>query len=197
MVGKTSVLHRYINRKFIKIDVKNRTINTNYIKKKIQLNDKSFLLNIWDTAGEEKYHAIAPIFYRGADGAVIIFDVTRKETFGKAEKWFKELNQFCENNPNIILVGNKIDLPERQITNEESIELASKYKSPFLEVSALNGDNVDSIFNILTDNIYNKKQKEIEENNRKNIRNIPYKNKLRNITVSEKDYIKKKKNNCC
>ena len=77
------------------------------------INGLYFNLTILDTAGEEKYHALAPIFYRGDDGALIIYDYTRKEKFERAEKWFKELNELSEGYPRIILVGNKIDLPNK------------------------------------------------------------------------------------
>ena len=80
MVGKTSISNRYITGKWVKIDISNRTVNTKCYQKSLQINNLLFNLNIWDTAGEEKYHAMAPIFYRGAHGAVVIFDVTNKET---------------------------------------------------------------------------------------------------------------------
>ena len=154
MVGKTSISTRFIKGKFVKIDISNRTVNTNCYQKRIQIGDSIFNLNIWDTAGEEKYHAMAPIFYRGAQGAVVIFDVTNRETFKRATKWFSELSEFAEGNPKIILVGNKIDLPNRVITNDEATALANKYKCNFLEVSALLGTNVNEIFNSLTLAIY-------------------------------------------
>ena len=154
MVGKTSISTRFIKGKFVKIDISNRTVNTNCYQKRLQINDTIFNLNIWDTAGEEKYHAMAPIFYRGAQGAVVIFDVTNRETFNRATKWISELNEFAEGNPKIILVGNKIDLPNRVITNDEATALANKYKCNFLEVSALLGNNVNEIFSSLTLTIY-------------------------------------------
>ena len=159
MVGKTSISKRFITGKFVKIDINDRTVNTNCYQKRIQVHDSIINLNVWDTAGEEKYHAMAPIFYRGADGAVVIFDVTKKETFNRATKWFHELNEFAEGNPKIILVGNKIDLTNRQVTKEEAISLAQQYKCNFLEVSALLGTNVDEVFNSLTLDIYNGKGK--------------------------------------
>ena len=84
MVGKTSISKRFITGKFEKIELSNRTINTNTFQKSLEINNKIFNLTIWDTAGEEKYHALAPIFYRDAKGAVIIFDVTNRETFKRA-----------------------------------------------------------------------------------------------------------------
>ena len=168
MVGKTSISKRFITGKFVKIDISNRTINTNIFQKCIEVNDKSFNLNIWDTAGEEKYHALGPIFYRGAHGAVVIFDVRNRQTFERATRWFHELSEFAEGNPSMILVGNKIDLPDRTITREEAVDLANKYNCKFLEVSAFLGTNVDEIFNTLAMEIYNshkKKKKQDEDLN--------------------------------
>jgi len=185
MVGKTSILQRYIQGKFIKIE--DRTINSATFKKVISINNITFELNIWDTAGEEKYHALTPIFYRGADGAVITFDFTRIETFEKAGKWFKELNDFAENNPTIILVGNKTDLVNKCISNDDARELAKKYNGIFLEVSALSGLNVNEIFSTLALEIYHnkiknvkkKKNKIILKNNKKKNKNLEQKNKKR------------------
>ena len=165
MVGKTSISTRFIKGKFIKIEISNRTINTSCFQKRIEVNNKIFNLNVWDTAGEEKYHALAPIFFRGAHGALIIFDVTNRETFNRATKWFKELKEFAEGNPKIILVGNKIDLPNRVITNEEATKLAREYDCNFLEVSAKVGTNVNEIFNSLTSSIYQARKKHKSEKN--------------------------------
>lgn len=97
---------------------------------------------------------MAPIFYRGADGAVIVFDVNKRESFELAGKWFEELNNFADNNPKIILVGNKIDLDKREVPFEKAKELADKYKGLYLDVSALTGQNINEIFNSLTTDIY-------------------------------------------
>ena len=154
MVGKSTISQRFITGKFVKIDIKDRTVNSNCYQKRIEVNNKIINLNVWDTAGEEKYHAMAPIFYRGAQGAVVIFDMTNRETFKRATKWFHELKEFAEGNPKMILVGNKIDLPNKAISNEEANDLARKYGCNFLEVSALLGINVDEIFRSLANSIY-------------------------------------------
>ena len=169
MVGKTSIITRYIKGQFIESD--KRTINTNAFQKTININGNLFNLNIWDTAGEEKYHALAPIFYQNSDGVIIVYDCTKKETFEKAEKWINELSEILEDNKHrIILVGNKIDLPERIISSEEGVKLAKKFDANFIEVSALSGSGIDNIFETLTNDIYNyklveKQNLEIEEAN--------------------------------
>ncbi len=165
--------------KFIK--TKQRTVNTISSQKNLVLNGINFTLVIWDTAGEEKYHALAPIFYHGADGAIIVYDCTRKETFERAGKWYKELKELAESNPRIILVANKIDLPDKEISSEEGNQLAKEYNSNFFEISALTGVGVDNIFENITNEIYNYKmelRKETEEEE-KNINDVnPNKKKL-------------------
>ena len=201
MVGKTSISTRFIKGKFVKISAENRTINTNCYQKTIQVNDLIFNLNIWDTAGEEKYHAMAPIFYRGAQGAVVIFDVTNRETFNRATKWFKELSEFAEGNPKIILVGNKIDLPNRVITNEEASSLAHKYNCNFLEVSALLGTNVNEIFNSLALSIYQGRKKMSQENGKEGYNNYNYGTsrgkKLNIVTNTDNLATANRKGGCC
>ena len=204
MVGKTSISTRFIKGKFVKIDISKRTINTNCFQKRIQINNLIFNLNVWDTAGEEKYHAMAPIFYRGAQGAVVIFDVTNRETFNRATKWFKELNEFAEGNPKIILVGNKIDLPNRVISNEEATALAQQYNCNFLEVSALLGTNVNEIFHSLATSIYegrkrNKSQhinNDSNENNNNNNYGVSRGRKL-NITTNVSNSPTQERNGSC
>ena len=158
MVGKTSISTRFIKGKFMKIELSNRTINASNYQKQIEVNNKIYNLNVWDTAGEEKYHALAPIFFRGSNGAIIIFDVTNRETFDRAKKWFNELKQYTEGIP-YILVGNKIDLPNRAISNEEATKLAREYDCKYFEVSALLGTNVNEIFYALADIIHQHRKK--------------------------------------
>ena len=209
MVGKTSISTRFIKGQFIKIDANDRTVNTNVFQKSIEINNKVFNLTVWDTAGEEKYHALAPIFYRGTQGAVIIFDVTNRDTFQRATKWFGELKEFSEKNTQMILVGNKIDLPDRVITNEEASKLARKYNCNFLEVSALLGTNVNEIFNSLTESIYlaHKNKHKSEKNDLDddfNNYNTNYgNNRSKKLKIGESPQnagianMRKEKNSCC
>lgn len=200
MVGKTSILQRYIQGKFVKIDINKRTINTNCFNKKLIMNNMVFNLNIWDTAGEEKYHAMAPIFYRGADGAVVIFDFTRKETFERAEKWFKELSEFTDTNPRIILVGNKIDLPEKVVSYDDVNRLAQKYKVNFLEVSAVQGININEVFQSLTTSIYEQKLKLEQESEKIMKKEELKKNRKKTLNIVDTPEVslsQKRKDSCC
>lgn len=205
MVGKSTISQRFITGKFVKIDIKDRTVNSNCYQKRIEVNNKIINLNVWDTAGEEKYHAMAPIFYRGAQGAVVIFDMTNRETFKRATKWFHELKEFAEGNPKMILVGNKIDLPNKAISNEEANDLARKYGCNFLEVSALLGTNVDEIFRSLANSIYqsrleNKSEKMKYREENENINYGNQRNRKLNITNTGIDNVKisvDRKGSCC
>ena len=159
------------------------------MNKSIMINGLCFHLTIWDTAGEEKYHALAPIFYRGADGAIIIYDCTRRETFERAEKWFKELKEFSEGNPRIILVGNKIDLPNKEINSEEGKKLSEEYLGNFLEVSALTGKNINEIFDTITLDIYNYKKKCQEEINERKFEEKVIGNEKRTRAASKRKMV--------
>lgn len=111
---------------------------------------------------------MAPMFYRDADGAVLVFDFTRRESFNLAGKWFQELREYTKNNTQIILVGNKTDLNNPEVTNDEARELAKTYGGVFLPVSALNGTNVDGVFQTLSLNIYHTRVKEVKKINENN-----------------------------
>ena len=163
------------------------------------LNGIHFSLVIWDTAGEEKYHALGPIFYNGTDGAIIVYDCTNKESFNRAQKWFLELKEVCSSTPRIILVGNKIDLPNKIVNTEDGQNLAKKYKANFFEISALSGNGIDEIFENITNEIYNyklllKKLNENEEEGQYN--NNKHKKKL---VISSERYEKRDNDSssCC
>lgn len=129
------------------------------------------------------------MFYRNSDGAVIVFDVNKRESFDLATKWFEEVNRFAEKSIKIILVGNKIDLDKREVSNQEARELADKYKGFYLEVSALTGKNIEDIFNNLTMEIYYNKSTLVRK---------PTKGKLvLSERKNEEEEVKKKKGGCC
>lgn len=104
MYGKELILRRFITWKLAKLDSPKRTTHTNPFEKTIEINNKIFNLSIWDTAGEEKYHALTPIFYRKCKGVVIIFDITDKNTFKRVTKWFHEVKDFAEKDTQILLI---------------------------------------------------------------------------------------------
>ena len=113
------------------------------------------LLSIWDTAGQERYMAITKIFYKGADGVVILYNVTSRASFNRIEGfWLKELkDEINVSNCAIILVGNCIDLPNRVVTSDEGEALATKFGMLYHESSALQGTGVKESINKIVEKI--------------------------------------------
>lgn len=106
-VGKTSILNRYINNNFN--DKEEVTVNVSYYQKDIEFNGINYTFCLWDTAGQEKFNALNNIYYRDAKGAILVYDVSLKESFKKVEKWNEELKLFNKDTV-IAIAGNKIDL---------------------------------------------------------------------------------------
>ena len=147
-VGKTSIIGRYINSSFE--DNYKPNVSAEKRLKVINEDDNTSLrLNIWDTAGQEKYRAVTRQFYRDSDGAIIVFDLTKKNTFNGVQNWIKELKTHGSEDTEIIILGNKSDLPNEREISEEDIknEINNKYK--YFEVSAKSGNNISLAFDEL------------------------------------------------
>jgi len=109
--------------------------------------NKSIKAQIWDTAGQERYRAITSAYYRGALGALLVYDVSKKTSFDNVEKWLKELKEHADANIVLMLVGNKSDLKHlRAVKVEEASIFAEKNSLAFLETSALDSSNVEAAF---------------------------------------------------
>ena len=117
-------------------------------------------LKVWDTAGEERYSSIPTSFYKNADGLILMYDCTRKETMANIDKWWTKINENCDTSSmTIIIVCNKIDLENaRQVTPDEAEEYAYSKGRKFFESSAKNGENVTDIYKYLADHIYSKRE---------------------------------------
>ncbi len=118
--------------------------------------DKSICkLEIWDTAGQERFSTITANYYRGAQGALLVYDVTEHTSFERVQAWYERARQLGGEDIEMVLVGNKTDLPlqDRQISTEEGETLAKELGIPFVETSALNGQNVEAAFVTMTRNI--------------------------------------------
>ena len=153
-VGKTCFLLRYCDKSFQEAHLS--TIGLDYRLKSMTLqNDKNIKLQIWDTAGQDRFRAITKNYYKGANGIILIYDVTNKQSYENVKNWLTQIKE--EANPNVIiyLAGNKIDVEEDQrvITTEDGQKIADEYKLPFKETSAKNGINVNEIFQELVEKI--------------------------------------------
>ncbi|CAN0858435.1 Ras-related protein Rab11A [Linum grandiflorum] len=165
-VGKSQILARFSRNEF-SLDSK-ATIGVEFQTRTMLIQHKSVKAQIWDTAGQERYRAVTSAYYRGAVGAMLVYDITKRQTFDHIPRWLEELRGHADKNIVIILVGNKCDLEEqRGVTTEDAKEFAEKEGLFFLETSALNSTNVESAFvTVLTEifNIVNKKSLTADEN---------------------------------
>ena len=159
-VGKTCFLLRYCDKRFQEAHLS--TIGLDYRLKTMTLESgKKIKLQIWDTAGQDRFRAITKNYYKGANGIILIYDVTNLQTYENVKNWIAQIRE--EANPNVIiyLAGNKIDVSEEEkvVKTEDGQKIADEFNLPFYETSAKNGDNVNKIFEDLVekvDEIYSK-----------------------------------------
>ena len=146
-VGKTNLVIRFVDNSF-SINTPT-TIGYDYKSKTIVLNDskkKKAKLQIWDTAGQERFMSLTNNIYKRVDGIILVYDISKYETFSNITNWIKRIKEFNDRLP-VLIVGNKIDKNEERIVSfNEGEKLANEYNMNFFETSALSGDNVDEAF---------------------------------------------------
>ncbi|KAL7617249.1 ras-related protein RABC2a [Lactuca sativa] len=145
-VGKSSLLVSFISDAFEDLAP---TIGVDFKMKQLTVGGKRLKLTIWDTAGQERFRTLTSSYYRGAQGIILVYDVTRRETFTNlSEIWAKEVDLYSTNQDCVkMLVGNKVDKDtERFVSREEGIDLAKELKCLFLECSARTRENVNQCF---------------------------------------------------
>ena len=147
-VGKTSLLNKYITNKFN--DKEDMTINSCYLEKELEINGIKWTSCIWDTAGQEKFNALTPIYYRDAKGAILVYDASNPETFTKVKKWAEELNNFSKDGIKIVVAGNKVDKGV-EIDKSEILDYCHSINANHFFTSAKTGDNVNEMFFTLTE----------------------------------------------
>ncbi|CAL9173050.1 unnamed protein product [Musa hybrid cultivar] len=152
-VGKTQLLGRFTKDEFF-LDSKS-TIGVEFQTRTLVLNRKRIKAQIWDTAGQERYRAITSAYYRGALGAMLVYDITKRQTFDHVVRWIDELRANADNSIVVMLIGNKSDLAKnRVVSTEDAMEFAEEQGLFFSEASALSGDNVETAFLRLLEEIY-------------------------------------------
>lgn len=152
-VGKSNLLSRFTRDEF-SLDSKS-TIGVEFATKNIHVENKTIKMQVWDTAGQERYRAITSAYYRGAVGALVVYDISKSLTFKNVENWVTELRENASQNIEIMLVGNKCDLGNlREVPTAEAKEFAEKHGFTFIETSALDSTNVDSAFETLVKEVY-------------------------------------------
>ncbi|CAJ0605520.1 unnamed protein product [Cylicocyclus nassatus] len=144
-VGKSSMLMRYVENKFSPRHIS--TIQASFQSKQVEIDGAHITLNIWDTAGQEKYHALGPIYYRGSQGALLIYDMTDQRSFERAKIWLKELQRALGDSVVIMIIGNKLDLARnRTVPLEEAQEYASSMGAMYEETSAKEDIGIEHAF---------------------------------------------------
>ncbi|XP_053296332.1 ras-related protein Rab-17 isoform X2 [Pleuronectes platessa] len=123
------------------------TVGCAYLTRMVHLSDVNLRFEIWDTAGQEKYHSVTPLYYRGAHAAILVYDISKRETFLRAQVWLRELEKQVVPGSSVLwLVGNKGDLAEeRQVSVQEGQELARDRGLYFSETSAMSGFQVSEL----------------------------------------------------
>lgn len=162
-VGKSNLLSRFTRNEF-NLESKS-TIGVEFATRSIQVDGRTIKAQIWDTAGQERYRAITAAYYRGAVGALLVYDIAKHLTYENVERWLKELRDHADSNIVIMLVGNKSDLRHlRAVPTEEAKAYAERNGLSFIETSALDSTNVEQAFtNILTEIYRIVSQKQLEQ----------------------------------
>ncbi|CAN4103205.1 unnamed protein product [Withania somnifera] len=152
-VGKSNLLSRFTKNEF-NLESKS-TIGVEFATKSLNIDGKVIKAQIWDTAGQERYRAITSAYYRGAVGALLVYDVTRHVTFENVTRWLKELRDHTDPNIVVMLLGNKSDLRHLvAVSTDEAKSLAEKEALYFMETSALEATNVANAFTEVLTQIY-------------------------------------------
>jgi len=148
-VGKTSLLQRFAEQVFSNTHI--TTIGVDFKLRTIQVGNKRVKLQVWDTAGQEKFRVITKTYYRNAAGIIIAYDVTNGESFVNTKRWIEEVKNNCgDDGVPIVLVGNKCDSPDKVVSLEDQAAYAQLINLKFFETSARDNINVDEVFIELT-----------------------------------------------
>ena len=193
-VGKTNILSRYVNNTFS--ESTKSTVGVELGCKIEEINNTKIKIQIWDTAGQERYKSITNTYYKGSKGALIVYDISRKESFKNVDKWIGDLKEYGEENACILLIGNKCDLEnDRQVSIDEVTKKAEQYKIGFCETSAKNAKNIDYAFKTLIKQISEKIPNNDEKyGNKSNVVSTGVSLETKIIAEEKRP---KSKNNCC
>ncbi|ORX48521.1 ras-like GTP-binding protein RYL2 [Hesseltinella vesiculosa] len=160
-VGKTSLVVRYINKTFAPNSTS--TIGASFMTKKLTVDNCKVRLQIWDTAGQERFRAMSQLYYRGSQAALLVYDITSKESFQELHSWVEELKRNMNEELIMVVIGNKSDLaPRREVTLDQAREYVTRVLGPetlVYEVSAKDDDGkIDDLFLTLTRALVDRKQ---------------------------------------
>ncbi|XP_071495572.1 ras-related protein Rab-18-B-like [Diadema antillarum] len=151
-VGKSSLLLRFTDDTFDPEQA--ATIGVDFKVKTLTVDGNKAKLAIWDTAGQERFRTLTPSYYRGAQGVILVYDVSNQMTFDRLGQWLNELDTYSTKADIIkMLVGNKIDMEKREVSREQGLKFARKHSCLFIEASAKTRDGVQCAFEELVEKI--------------------------------------------
>ncbi|KAL3627316.1 Ras-related protein RABA5a [Castilleja foliolosa] len=200
-VGKSNLLARFARDEFYPNS--KSTIGVEFQTQKMEINGKEVKAQIWDTAGQERFRAVTSAYYRGAVGALVVYDISRRQTFESVGRWLNELHTHSDMNVVTILVGNKSDLREaREVTTGEGKALAEAQGLFFIETSALDSSNVASAFQTVVKEIFNILSRKVIQSQELKIKDAGWMENGKTTTVVLQDDGKQedgesKKGGCC
>ena len=182
-VGKTCILRRFVENKFLKNHL--ATIGIDFKTKNLNIDNKEIKLKIWDTAGQERFRNITTQYYKGADGIVLVYDVTDDGSFEKIRDWMAQIQANTQKDElGFVLLGNKCDMEPRVITEEQGNKMAEELKINYFETSALNGLGINEAFEQLARDIMK-------------IKGLGEDNKTEGVELNNNKKKKEDKNGCC
>ena len=162
-IGKTSLINRFTYDTFETLPT---TINGEFYNKLLDIENKIIKIQLWDICGSERFKRVIPNFYRNASGAIVAYDISYKWSFDQVKFWIKEVKAYSNTETNIVIVGTKCDILDREVTEEEGKKLADELGVKYFETSAKTGYNVNEAYNFLIkeiiDNFKNFEREKIE-----------------------------------
>lgn len=142
--GKTSIINRFIYDTFDGKD--HPTVGVDFISKTLNFENRTIRLQLWDTAGQERFRSLIPSYIRDSSVAIVVFDVSSKNSFNNLQKWITDVRNERGSEVLLVIVANKIDLPERDVSTEEAEQFAKNNEATYVEVSAKQGNNISNLF---------------------------------------------------
>ena len=189
-VGKTNLISRYSSNNFC--EQSKATVGIEFRFKKIIIDNKKIKAQLWDTAGQERFRSLTSSYYKGGHGALIVYDITDKNSFDNIGKWLYDLRKNGGDKMQIILIGNKSDLNNKRAISENAGSMKAKSENiAFMETSAKNSEGVNEAFNLLIKNIYELNKNDIEVDYEFEMDDTEINRK--NVDLNKKEKIKKAK----
>jgi small GTP-binding protein len=193
-VGKTCILKKFVDNEFNENEL--TTISLSFATKNMTINNEEIKLEIWDTVGQEKYKALAGVFFKNSDAAILVYDIANLNSFQQlTEYWFSKINEYKESNLILSVAANKSDLYlKEQVKEEDGREFAKKIGAFFKLTSAKNGEGINELFQTITKTYLDKKSDNKNSSSDDKDKSIVINNQ-NNINNSDK--VKEKKNCKC